>query len=77
MYNPMNLEGKRILITGASSGIGAACARTASRLGAHVIMVARNIERLRNVQKELFNPVESRLFCADFANFSGGGGGHR
>lgn len=39
--NPYSLEGKRILITGASSGIGRACAVAASNLGAQCILVAR------------------------------------
>ena len=46
MYNPYSLEGKRILVTGASSGIGRATAIECSRLGANVIITARNEERL-------------------------------
>ena len=46
MFNPMDLTGKRILVTGASSGIGRACAIMASRLGASVVMVARDAGRL-------------------------------
>jgi NAD(P)-dependent dehydrogenase (short-subunit alcohol dehydrogenase family) len=46
MYNPMDLTGKRILITGASSGIGRACAILAGQLGASVVLVARDEKRL-------------------------------
>lgn len=46
MANPMNLTGKRILVTGASSGIGRACAILAGRLGASVVLVARDEKRL-------------------------------
>lgn len=46
MYNPFTLEGKNILITGASSGIGRQCAIDCSKMGARVILVARNQERL-------------------------------
>lgn len=44
--NPFSLEGKTILITGASSGIGAQCAIDCSKMGARVVLVARNEQRL-------------------------------
>lgn len=46
-YNPFSLEGKTILVTGASSGIGRATAIECSRMGAKVIITARNEERLQ------------------------------
>ena len=46
MYNPYSLEGKTILVTGASSGIGRAAAVECSKMGATVISVARNEQRL-------------------------------
>ena len=46
MCNPFSLEGKRILVTGASSGIGRACAIHASRLGASVVLTGRRIAAL-------------------------------
>jgi NAD(P)-dependent dehydrogenase (short-subunit alcohol dehydrogenase family) len=46
MYNPLDLTGKRILVTGASSGIGRACAVLCSQLGASVVLVARDEKRL-------------------------------
>ena len=39
--NAFSLEGKRILVTGASSGIGRATAIVASSLGAQVVLTAR------------------------------------
>ena len=45
-YNPYSLAGKSILVTGASSGIGRATAIECSKLGAKVIITARNEQRL-------------------------------
>jgi NAD(P)-dependent dehydrogenase (short-subunit alcohol dehydrogenase family) len=42
MYNPFSLEGKTILITGASSGIGRSIALECSKLGADLIITGRN-----------------------------------
>mgnify|MGYP004449510293 FL=1 len=47
MYNPYNLTDKTILVTGASSGIGRATAIECSKLGAKLIITARNEERLK------------------------------
>lgn len=46
-YNPFSLEGKTILVTGASSGIGRSTAIECSKMGAKVIITARNEERLK------------------------------
>lgn len=46
-YNPFSLSGKTILVTGASSGIGRATAIECSRMGARVILTARNEDRLK------------------------------
>ncbi len=46
------LVGKLVLITGASSGIGAAIAHEFSRKGANLILLARNRQRLETVKTE-------------------------
>ena len=53
MINPMDLSGKNIMVTGASSGIGKGIAIFLSKLGANVIMVARNEEKLKETYGEL------------------------
>jgi len=53
MYNPFSLEGKTILVTGASSGIGRAIAIECSRMGATVILTARNEGRLNETLESL------------------------
>jgi len=45
-HNPFSLAGKTALVTGASSGIGRASAIECSRMGATVVLTARNAERL-------------------------------
>ena len=45
-YNPFSLEGKTILVTGASSGIGRQTAIECSKMGAQVIVCGRNQDRL-------------------------------
>ena len=53
MYNPFTLQGKTILVTGASSGIGRAAAIECSRMGARVIVTGRNEERLKETLGQL------------------------
>lgn len=45
-FNPFSLEGKKILVTGASSGIGREIAIVCSKMGAQVTVTGRNEERL-------------------------------
>ena len=57
------LAGKKILITGASSGIGAATAIECSKLGAMVIITGRNTERLTSVQEKLEGEGHLAIAC--------------
>ena len=52
-YNPFSLEGKTVLVTGASSGIGQETAFQCSKMGAKVIITARNEERLIETLSQL------------------------
>ena len=47
MINPFSLEGKTILVTGSSSGIGRGIAIECSKIGAKVILNGRNVDRLK------------------------------
>ncbi len=48
-----NIQGKVVLITGASSGIGEAAARLIAAKGAHVVLGARRIERLETLAADI------------------------
>ena len=53
-----DFTGKRILVTGASSGIGASICKTLSDSGAEVIMVAKDADKLKimcNFAREIRN----------------------
>lgn len=69
MYNPFSLENKTILVTGASSGIGKAVAVECSKMGAKVIITARNEERLSQTLSELEGEGHQMIIC-DLANES-------
>jgi NAD(P)-dependent dehydrogenase (short-subunit alcohol dehydrogenase family) len=53
MYNPFSLEGKTVLVTGASSGIGRGIAVECSKMGAKVVINGRNQERLQKTFDQL------------------------
>lgn len=63
-YNPFSLAGKTVLVTGASSGIGRSTAIECSRLGARVILTARNEDRLKETQSQL-EGEDHQLIMAD------------
>ncbi len=53
MANPFSLEGKSILITGASSGIGAATAMECAKHGARLVISGRNPKKLNAIFAKL------------------------
>lgn len=73
MYNPYSLEGKTILVTGASSGIGQATAIECSKLGANVVITARNEERLKKTFDDLDTSMgqQHQMVIADVATSEG------
>jgi NAD(P)-dependent dehydrogenase (short-subunit alcohol dehydrogenase family) len=68
-----DMQDKVVLITGSTDGLGRALARTIAQRGAHVIVHGRNVERGREVVREITaNGVGSaRFFAADFASLDG------
>lgn len=69
MNNPFSLEGKTILVTGASSGIGRATAIECSKVGAAVILLGRNQERLNETLSACEGTGHKVIQC-DFAAIS-------
>jgi NAD(P)-dependent dehydrogenase (short-subunit alcohol dehydrogenase family) len=53
MINPLDLIGRTVLVTGASAGIGRATAVLLSRLGAHLVLMGRNPDRLQQTLEAL------------------------
>ena len=73
MYNPYSLNNKTILVTGASSGIGKATALECSKLGANVVITARNEERLKATFDELDTSMNQhhQMVMADVSTSEG------
>ena len=70
MYNPFSLQGKTILVTGASSGIGATAAIECSKMDACVIITGRNEERLEQTYNHLDTSfgAKHQLIVADLTD---------
>lgn len=56
----MHIENSVIIITGASSGIGAATARAAARAGARLVLAARREDRIKELANELGGTIAVR-----------------
>jgi short-subunit dehydrogenase len=50
---PLAFSGRWVIVTGASSGLGASIARSLAQRGAHLLLVARRVERLQALANEL------------------------
>lgn len=56
-----SLKNRIVFITGASSGIGKACAEAFAQRGANLILAARRIERLEIIKKELKKKYNAKV----------------
>lgn len=66
-FNPFTLEGKKILVTGASSGIGRGIAISCAMMGATVIITGRNFERLNETIRKMPDG-EHKVILGDLTN---------
>lgn len=66
-FNPFSLRDQRILVTGATSGLGNAIALACAHMGAQVLGVGRSEERLESTQHalEAISSRSHRMLCAD------------
>lgn len=69
IFNPFSLEGKTILVTGASSGIGRGIAITCSKMGATVIIHGRNIAKLQKTSS-LMVPESAIIKTGDLTDIA-------
>lgn len=67
VFNPFSLEGKTILVTGASSGIGRGIAVACSKIGATVILNGRNLLKLNATLAQL-KKGNHRIISADLSD---------
>jgi NAD(P)-dependent dehydrogenase (short-subunit alcohol dehydrogenase family) len=67
LHNPFSLVGKKILITGASSGIGRAVAIECSKMGASVYITGRNLDNLKKTYLDL-EGMDNVFIQADLTN---------
>lgn len=66
-FNPYSLEGKTVLVTGASSGIGQAIAIACSKMKATVIITGRNRQKLENTYS-LLEGNNHQILIADLTS---------
>ena len=67
-YNPFSLKGKKILVTGASSGIGRQIAIECAKMGAVLFVTGRNSQRLNDVLASIPEGIEATSIPADLTD---------
>lgn len=64
----MDVQNKRVVLTGATGGIGRQIAIELAQQGAKLLLVARNAEKLEQLISELNSPYHHDYICCDLAN---------
>lgn len=64
----MKFQGKTVMITGASVGIGRACAITFAQAGANLVLLDMDTEKLNALEKELSIGPRCRIYTCDVSD---------
>ena len=64
----MILNGKTVIVTGGSAGVGAAAARMFAEAGANLMLVARDKKNLEAIAEELREKTRVEIFAMDVAD---------
>jgi len=62
LYQTLDLRGQTVLITGASAGIGEACAWRFAEAGCALVLVARRLDRLESIKAKLEEEYKVPIF---------------
>jgi len=68
MKNIINLENKKIIVTGASSGIGREISKEISEVGGNVMLIGRNEQELQNTKSIMERPENHGCFRYDLTD---------
>ena len=67
----MEITNSKVILIGATGGIGAALAKSLDQAGARVLLVGRNAESLERMRQALSTPNRHSIIDADIANAAG------
>lgn len=70
-FKPLpRMEGRRVVVTGATSGLGLVAARELASLGAAVVLVGRNASKAEKAQRELETATGNKNISIELADLS-------
>ena len=59
------MKNKRVLLTGASKGLGSVCAKEFANMGASLVIAGRNVEKLEELRQTFSDPKNHLVFAGD------------